>query len=81
MQVKSILQVCLHNKDQQDALFFLNLVSIIHHLLYVLYTSDLPTTRETTLGTFADDTAIFATHEDPMITSLNLQEHLHIIKN
>ena len=49
-------------------------------LLYVLYTSDLPTSRETTLGTFADDTAIFATHEDPTIASLNLQEHLHIIE-
>jgi hypothetical protein len=47
----------------------------------VLYTSDLPTSRETILGTFADDTAIFATHEDPTITSLIPQEHLHIIEN
>jgi hypothetical protein len=54
--------------------------SILGPLLYCLYTSDLPTPRETTLGTFADDTAIFATHEDPTIASLNLQEHLHIIK-
>jgi len=46
----------------------------------VLYTSDLPTSRETTLGTFADDTAIFATQEDPRIASLNLQEHLNIIE-
>jgi hypothetical protein len=54
--------------------------SILGPLLYVrvLYTSDLPTSRDTTLGTFADDTAIFATHEDPTIASLNLQEHLHI---
>jgi hypothetical protein len=44
-------------------------------LLYELYTSD-----ETKLGTFADYTAIFATHEDPTIASLNLQEHLHIIE-
>ena len=48
-------------------------------LLYVLYTSDLPTSREPTLGTFADDTTIFATHEDSTIASLNLQEHSHII--
>jgi len=34
----------------------------------------------TTLGTFADDTAMFTTHEDPTIASLNLQEHLHIIE-
>jgi hypothetical protein len=54
--------------------------SILGPLLYVLYTSDLPTSRETTLGTFADDTAIFATHEDPTIASLNLLEHLHIIE-
>jgi len=57
--------------------------SILGPLLYVLYTSDLPTSRETTLGTFADDTAIFVTHEDPTITSLNLQQHLqhlHIIE-
>jgi len=52
--------------------------SILDPLLYVLYIYDLPTSRETTLGTFADDTAIFATHEDPTIASLNLQEHLHI---
>jgi len=54
--------------------------SILGPLLYVLYTSDLPTSRETTLGTFADDTAISATHENPTIASLNLPEHLHIIR-
>jgi hypothetical protein len=54
--------------------------SIFGPLPYVLYTSDLPTSREATLGTFTDDTAVFATHGDPMIASLNLQEHLHIIK-
>jgi hypothetical protein len=50
--------------------------SIPDPLFYVLYIFDLPTSRETTLGTFADDTAIFATHEDPTIASPNLQEHL-----
>ena len=40
-------------------------------LLYVLYTSDLATFRDTTLGTFAGDSAIFTTHEDPTIVSLN----------
>jgi len=54
--------------------------SILGPLLYVLYTSDLPTSRETTLDTFADDTAIFATYEDSRIASLNLQEHLHTIE-
>jgi hypothetical protein len=54
--------------------------SILGHLLYVLYTSDLPTSKEITLGTFADDTAIFATRDVPKIASLNLQEHLQIIE-
>jgi len=54
--------------------------STLGPLLYVLYTSDLPTSRETILGTFADDTTIFVTHEDSTITSPNLQEHLHIIE-
>jgi hypothetical protein len=54
--------------------------SILGPLLYVLYTYDLPTSRGTTLGTFAYDTTIFATHEDPTIPSLNLQEHLNSIE-
>jgi len=32
--------------------------------------------RETTLGTFTDDTAIYSTQEDPTIVSRNLQQHL-----
>jgi len=54
--------------------------SILGPLLYVLYTSYLPIFSETTLGTFADYTATFATHEDPTIASLNPQEHLNIIE-
>jgi len=54
--------------------------SIPGPLLYVLHTFYLLTTSETSLGTFADDTAIFANHEDPRIASLNLQEHLYIIE-
>jgi hypothetical protein len=54
--------------------------NILGPLLYVLYTSDLSTFRQTTLGTFTDDTTIFSTHEDPTIASLNLQGHLHIIE-
>jgi len=52
--------------------------SILGSLLYVLYTSDLPISRQTTLGTFADNTAIFATHKGPTIASLNFQEHLNL---
>ena len=54
--------------------------SILGPLLYVLYTSDIPTTELTKIGTFADDTAIFATSEDPVIASSNLQEHLNLME-
>jgi hypothetical protein len=54
--------------------------SILGSLLYILDTSDLPTSRVTTLGKFADDTAIFATHEDPTVASFNLQEHIPSIE-
>jgi hypothetical protein len=55
--------------------------SILGPLLYTLYTSDLPTSRDTTMGTFADDIAIFATHVDPTTASRNLQEHLNTVEN
>jgi hypothetical protein len=48
-------------------------------VLFSLYYTHL-TSRETILGTSADDTAIIATHEDSSIASLNLQNHLHIIE-
>jgi outer membrane translocation and assembly module TamA len=32
------------------------------------------------ISTFADNTAIFATHEDSTLASLNLQEQLYIIE-
>ena len=50
-------------------------------ILYILYTSDLPTSRDTKMGTIADDTAIFATHADSMAASRNLQEHLNTVEN
>jgi hypothetical protein len=33
------------------------------------------------MGTFADNTAIFATHTDPTTASRNLQEHLNTVEN
>lgn len=50
--------------------------SVLGPLLYLIYTSDLPTSDYTTTGTLADDTVILATHEDPTVASSNLQEHL-----
>jgi len=55
--------------------------SILVLLLYILYISDLPIFRDTTMCTFADDTAIFATHAEPTTASRNLQEHLNTVEN
>jgi hypothetical protein len=54
--------------------------SLLSPLLYTLYTHDLPTTNKTIIGTFADDTAIFASHDNPTTASSNLQEHLILIE-
>jgi hypothetical protein len=39
--------------------------SVLGPLHYVIYTSDLPTTDETIIAAFADDTAILSTNRDP----------------
>jgi hypothetical protein len=47
--------------------------SVLGPSLYLIYTSDLPTSEITTTATFVDDTAILGTHEDPAIASMKLQ--------
>ena len=54
--------------------------SVLGPVLYLVYTSDLPTTENTLTGTFADDTVILASHEDPTIASARLQHHLHLLE-
>ena len=54
--------------------------SILGPLLYTLHTADIPQTTKTILSTFADDTAIMATHSDPTTASLYIQDHLHEIE-
>jgi len=47
--------------------------------LYSVFTHDIPKIFHTFLGTYADDTLIAASHHDPEIASLRIQNHLHII--
>jgi hypothetical protein len=54
--------------------------NLLSPLLYTLYRHDLPTARKTTIGTFADDTAIFAIHDNPVTASSHLQEHLSFME-
>lgn len=50
--------------------------SVLGPILYVLYTSDMPTTSQTMTSTFADDTAILCTHTDPKVATSILQRHI-----
>jgi len=54
--------------------------SVLGPLLYLLYTADSPTTTDSTTATFADDTAVLTTHEDPAIATHRLQIHLNKIQ-
>lgn len=55
--------------------------SVFGPILYLLYTADLPTQAGTTISTFADDTAIIASHHNQVITSKNFQSSLNSIGN
>ena len=51
--------------------------SVLGPLFYLIFTADIPTRNDTTIATFADDTAILASNEDPQTASQSLQTHLN----
>jgi hypothetical protein len=54
--------------------------NVLGPTLYVLYTSGLPTSTNTTLGTFADDTVILSVNEDSRRPASDLQDHLNTLQ-
>jgi hypothetical protein len=54
--------------------------SVLGPLLYLLFTVDMPTRQDTILATFADDTAIMASNEDPHVATHTLQTHLNMFE-
>lgn len=55
--------------------------SVLAPLLYLIYTADLPSTPNATTATFADDTAIMVSNDNPGTASLLLQVNLDLIQN
>lgn len=53
--------------------------SVLGPILYLLYTSDLPTHEKIMTSTFADDTAILCTHKNPTMAHQLLQKHINEI--
>ena len=54
--------------------------SVLGPTLYLLYTSDLPICNELTISTFADDTAILSSNENPRIASKQLETYLRHVE-
>jgi len=53
--------------------------SILAPILFIIYTSDIPSHPHTSLHTFADDTAILCRSQDPNVASRRLQNHLDVV--
>jgi hypothetical protein len=55
--------------------------SILGPILYTVFTADLPEAEQTLTATYANDTAILESHEDPLVATSNLQTHLHRLEH
>ena len=54
--------------------------SVLAPILYTIFTADLPTTNDTSIFTFADDTAVITMHSDPTTAHNKLQHHIQEIE-
>lgn len=55
--------------------------SVLGPVLYTIFTADMPTIEKLTTATYADDTAILATNESPVIASNLLQNQLNLLQD
>lgn len=54
--------------------------NVIGPILLPIYTVDLPITRTLSVTTYADNSAVVASHTDPITASRNLQSNLNKIQ-
>ena len=55
--------------------------SILGPLLYLIFTADIPTSEDTLIATFADDTTILSSDTNPIRASDKLQQHLNVLQS
>ena len=55
--------------------------SVLGPLLYLIYTSDIPTSNELVTSTFADDTAILSRHKSIILACNRLQTHMSLVED
>jgi len=55
--------------------------SVLGPLLYLLFTSDIPTSNDVITSTFADDTAILCRHKNVITSNGKLQNHIRTIED